>query len=757
MKILLVLKQKKNVETFAATIRALTDRGHSVALAVQEHSDTRADQYRGWIDQPASPKPPAEGGRFSLVRCPAHRTDRWSDVAWLLRSLRDCVHYQQPAMRNATKLQARSVQKLREELRIDADNEAVAHALRGLPGPQIGRLEDVFALAERQLPVDPVYESFVREHAPDVLLISPLVHFGSAQADFVAGARAAGVPVGMLLYSWDNLSTKGCLHRLPDWMFVWNERQRTEARALHEFPEDRVFITGAPRFDSFFELGARLTRDEFHAPLGLDPAKPTLLYVCSSLLVSAGELAFVQAWLAAIRASSGSLRDCNILVRPHPDIELLGDGYPSAEVHWPSVRGAKGFVSRPFDDPRAIVLKTADRARQGFFECLFHSAAVVGLNTSAELEAAIVGRPVYTVIAGSEAADGQNSTLHFHYLLEEQGGCVRRANDLTEHVSQLQGEIDRPRDRAEIRRFAGEFLRPHGIDRPVAPVLADAIERAMASGARPQAEAARVVVEDGPEAEPAAAAAGTNDGPIVPLTHPKYEYALRVHTSPRAHRDSYRLDKGALQWLWRDLAIGDVVYDVDCGDGAYAMLAAKYHGAVVIAFEPGYAAFKALCENLHLNGCDGSVMPVSLALADFEGMGELKYPAGQAGWRGHSIKPAQWKVKRSSGGEGSIRQPAYVLPLDQTISRYGLPAPHHLHLHNAHSVERVLAGATGILASDRLKTIVFTLTANESEILAARLATQRWYITRQTPMTRGRAHVVLSKTPRATPPVAASR
>jgi hypothetical protein len=745
MKILFVLKQKKNVETFAATIRALTGRGHSVALAVQEHSDTRADQYRNAIDSPL----------FSMVRCPAHRADRWSDVAWLLRSLRDCVHYQQPAMRNAVKLQARSVQKLREELRIDADNEAVASALRGLPAPQIGRLEDVFALAERQLPVDPVYEAFLREHAPDVLLISPLVHFGSAQADFVAGARAVGVPVGMLLYSWDNLSTKGCLHRAPDWMFVWNERQRLEARALHEFPEDRVIVTGAPRFDSFFALAPRLARAEFHARLGLDPAKPTILYVCSSVLVSAAELGFVRGWLAAIRGSSGSLRDANILVRPHPDIELLGAQYDCEEIQWPSMRGSKGFVSRPFGDPRAIVLKTSDRARQGLFECLFHSAAVVGLNTSAELEAAIVGRPVYTVIAGDAAADGQNSTLHFHYLLEEQGGCVRCAGDLAEHVAQLQAELDRPRDGADIRRFAGEFLRPHGIDRPVAPVLADAIERAVRSGAGPQAEAPRAARDDLAAGRAAAPVAASEV--IVPLTHPKYEYALRVHASPRSHRDAYRLDKGTLQWLWRDVSIGDVVYEIDCGEGAYAMLAAKYHGAVVIAFEPGYAAFKALCENLHLNGCDGSVMPVSLALGDFEGMGELKYPAGLAGWRGHTVKAAAWKVKRSSGGEGSVRQPAYVMPLDLTMSRYNLPAPHHLHLHNAHSVERVLAGATGILGSERLKTIVCTQAADDGENLAARLATKKWYVSRHTPMTRGRAHLVLSRASRATPPVAANR
>jgi hypothetical protein len=72
-------------------------------------------------------------------------------------------------------------------------------------------------------------------------------------------------------------------------------------------------------------------------------------------------------------------------------------------------------------------------------------------------------------------------------------------------------------------------------------------------------------------------------------------------------------------------------------------------------------------------------------------------------------------------------------------------------------VERVLAGATEILSSDRLKTIVVSLTAENGENLAARLATQKWYVRRQLPMTRGRVHLVLSRVPRATPPVAATR
>jgi hypothetical protein len=44
----------------------------------------------------------------------------------------------------------------------------------------------------------------------------------------------------MLLFSWDNLSTKGTLHVAPDLMFVWNERQRREAAELHDYPPERV-------------------------------------------------------------------------------------------------------------------------------------------------------------------------------------------------------------------------------------------------------------------------------------------------------------------------------------------------------------------------------------------------------------------------------------------------------------------------------------------------------------------------------------
>jgi len=734
MKILFVLKQKKNVDTFLPTIRVLLDRGHRVSLAVQEWSDARDDAYRSEVPSPA----------FSVVRCPTQRADQWAEVASLLRSLRDCAHYQQPALKEAVKLQARSIHKLREELRLPVDDHEAAALLRRVPPLHMRRLEAIFELAERQLPSDPLHEQFLREQAPDLLLLSPLVHFGSAQADMVTSARALGIPVSMLLYSWDNLSTKGCLHRVPDRMFVWNDEQRREAQALHGYPPERVVVVGAPRFDAFFELESRISREDFHVPLGLDPARPTFLYVCSSQLVSAAELGFVRKWLAAIRASSSpALRECNILVRPHPDIPLLDASETVEEMRWPALRGAKGFVSRPFGDARAIVLRTSDRAQQGFFECIYHSAGVVGLNTTAELEAAIVGRPVYTIVAGSEDADGQSSTLHFHYLLEERGGCVRVARDLGEHTAQLEAALSSPPDQDAIRRFAGAFLRPHGVTRPVVPLLADAIEQVLREGAGSRAETV-----PGPQAaeEPVApidaAQPAGEQLTIVPLSMPKRGYSVRIQVSGDPGGDARpRLDRSTIDWINERVGIGDVLYDIDAGLGVYSVLAARYHGAVVVAFEPGFTAFKDLCDNVRGNGCDGSVLALPVALADWEGLGELKFPSGMAGQSKHTLRPAQWRVRRAAADEGTVRQVVSATTLDEAMRRYGLPAPNHLRFGGSAAVARVIAGAAHVLGLDSLKSMFFTVAADDADSVVAQLAMRGWSVARHVPISRGRVHL----------------
>jgi hypothetical protein len=113
--------------------------------------------------------------------------------------------------------------------------------------------------------------------------------------------------------------------------------------------------------------------------------------------------------------------------------------------------------------------------RNDFFDSLYHCAAVVGINTSAMIEAAIVGRPVCSLLA-EEFAGTQEGTIHFHHLLPENGGFLRIAGAIDEHVAQLSEALRDPAaTRAETERFVRSFIRPYGLDSRATPIFADAV------------------------------------------------------------------------------------------------------------------------------------------------------------------------------------------------------------------------------------------------------------------------------------------
>jgi hypothetical protein len=244
-------------------------------------------------------------------------------------------------------------------------------------------------------------------------------------------------------------------------------------------------LTGAHVFDEWFERRPTRTREELLAEIGLAIDEPFVVYLCSSRNVARpSEVEFVQSWVAALRASDDErLRRMNVVVRPHPN----------ADQQWQEVAFAEpGVVIWP----RMGAHPVAAQARADFFDTLAHSAAVVGINTTAMIEAAILGKSVLTVLVPEFA---QETTLHFHNLKVENGGFLHVASDLDEHVRQLGEVLEEDEVGAERRRaFVESFVRPGGVDRPAAPIAAAAIEElaavAVEPGTRPQALALRGVL-----------------------------------------------------------------------------------------------------------------------------------------------------------------------------------------------------------------------------------------------------------------------
>ena len=183
--------------------------------------------------------------------------------------------------------------------------------------------------------------------------------------------------------------------------------------------------------------------------------------------------------------------------------------------------------------------------------------------------------------------------------------------------------------------------------------------------------------------------------------------AFRCTREPRC--EPPRIDKTLLRWILNHVGIGDVVYDLTAGSGLYTVIAARHRGATVVAFEPGYDAFKDLCDNLLLNGCDGAVAPLPVALADFEGLGRLKFPLGQPGQARHTVQEERWRPRRPAGEGRPLLQPVCATSLDRAVERYALPPPNHLRVSNLTSVTSIIAGAAATLTNPSVRTVFVTM------------------------------------------------
>jgi FkbM family methyltransferase len=324
---------------------------------------------------------------------------------------------------------------------------------------------------------------------------------------------------------------------------------------------------------------------------------------------------------------------------------------------------------------------------------------------------------VYTVLSTDAVADGQANTVHFNYLLRDHGGFVSYAPDLATHVAQLADGLSAPADTEGIRTFIGRFLRPLG-NRPVAPALAEVfIDRAD----RHRDIAAATDAAAGPtnhqptmlDSEPVG---DTAAWPVDETARATYRlggpvegarlYATAI-TRRSARHGAVALPPALDAWLASEVTPGDVLYDVGAGAGACAIFAALQRGAAVVAFEPGFDAFRELCENLILNRCGRSVIPLPVALADRAGLRALTYPHVPGSDR-HALRDREWRL----GGEAPsdhYTQPVAAEPLDEVVRRQKLPPPQALRIAVRSGADAVLRGAAEVLAAHRPRSILVIL------------------------------------------------
>jgi FkbM family methyltransferase len=166
-----------------------------------------------------------------------------------------------------------------------------------------------------------------------------------------------------------------------------------------------------------------------------------------------------------------------------------------------------------------------------------------------------------------------------------------------------------------------------------------------------------------------------------------------------------------VEWLEKVVGHGETVYDIGANVGAYSLVAAKL-GRRVVAIEPAYASFAALCENIIVNDESEAIYPLAVTLGPATELGFFNYRDVEPGSGLNSTGDRPFLNGRF---KPIYRQPVLTYRLDDLVDQFALPPPNHLKLDVDGAEAEVLRGATRSLQSDAFQTVMVEVNEDETD------------------------------------------
>lgn len=381
------------------------------------------------------------------------------------RVLHDCLRYSDPVFSTAFAISKRAQSKLQ------TSREQLLFFLL-LKFSILRKLEKKFyKMREYILPSPGHIVRLFEVSCPSVLIASRLTLFGCDNVDFIKCARKNNIPSILLVASWDNLTNKGYIKIVPDKVIVWNKHQALEAVNLHDVSEADIEVTGTATFDDCFKYAEIYSNSIKSRKSKFSQKSPYLLYVGSSSAIIEDEVKFVKIWIHKVRSYGGGFENIPIVIRPHP-------------TRWTQ------FTKFDFQNfshvkvvPDGKFESILEKDRKFYFGQIAEASAVIGINTSAFLEAAILKTPCFTIIPENmpEISSGSSGTLHFELLLKVADGILYHSTKWDEHLEKLFAQVYNENAKENFNHraqmFTSEFIRPNNIALSADKQICDQIMR----------------------------------------------------------------------------------------------------------------------------------------------------------------------------------------------------------------------------------------------------------------------------------------
>jgi len=409
MKILFTVRALSHFSYIEPIAKELNRKGHSVDLLFDKKWSGRdSDHTVKWF---------ITYHKFVRVGWLSYRKDFWRRIIFLWREIKSYLSY---------------TDRNQSEYYLNRWNGYLPFLIKHIVKIKLIQLILKRINLEGIVPPDTGISSKVRDY--DMVIATPCNHRFSEEIEYIKAAKVVGVPTAIVVLSWDNLTTKGLFHVVPDVLLVWNESQLWESVRIHDIPYDKIKIIGAPFFEKWaYMLGRAESRKLFCSRVGMDPERKFFMYAGSS-----SKIAKDEKWL--IEKLHKALPEYQILFRPHPANHRQYFNLNMKDV---------------FVFPQTGALPECWSRQRELYNSIRHCEFVIGINTSAMLDAIIHDKPTIAFIT-EKYEDTQIKASHFKPLSKAMYlcHCVNDVKILVSDLSDFYG--------ATRREFVKDYIFPEG-------------------------------------------------------------------------------------------------------------------------------------------------------------------------------------------------------------------------------------------------------------------------------------------------------
>jgi hypothetical protein len=311
------------------------------------------------------------------------------------------------------------------------------------------------------------FDELFSEIKPDLVFNCSHIHGMAGELPLRVASRM-GIRTAGFIFSWDNLTSRSRIFVPYDYYLVWNEQMRNQLLSIYpDIKARNVFVTGSPQFDYHFKPEFQLTREDLCRKIGIDPARPYVLYTTGISRHFLEEHRHVEAVIRHLKEMDTNPK-AQLVVRTYvkgtsPEMKVLA-ARRIPDVVFPPVLWEQRWQTPMYED---LAL---------YSSLLRHAALSINAASTVTLEMLMLDKPVInldfdppgTYLPWCKGFSRHIRFDHFRPIAESGATMIARSGrDMREMLYRglTQPEGDREQRKQLIREMFGNTLDGHAGER----------------------------------------------------------------------------------------------------------------------------------------------------------------------------------------------------------------------------------------------------------------------------------------------------